>query len=381
MSDSYHPLYQTIYEDIVNKIKSNQLQPGDKLPTEFEMMDQYDVSRITASRALQELARSGYVVRYRSKGTFVLEHKQAQPASLASPAGTADSNNIAFVMPFSAGIIPQMLSAMQHAAQKNNFVLSIFNSEKSVEKERKILSQLADMPLAGVICQPIESFYNVSYYAPFVLRKTPLLSLDKTIPYAGVPCIKSDNYKCAYKMTQYLIDKGHTRIAFYTHTLKDENEKQRFLGYLNALIDNNILPNSEYFFEIEKDNCPQDMMPEDSSVFHTIIYEQLQKMMALSPPPTALFCAFDLIAAYVQQQASRLEIAIPDTLSVVGFDNLSLCDHLQVPLTSVAQDYKAIGTKAIELIFRQIVGKSVETSCLIDGEVVERNSVKDLRGE
>ena len=55
MSKAYHPLYQTIYDDIINDIKNNRLKPGDKLPTEFEMIDNYGVSRITVSRALQEL--------------------------------------------------------------------------------------------------------------------------------------------------------------------------------------------------------------------------------------------------------------------------------------------------------------------------------------
>lgn len=375
MSHISQPLYQTIYDDIIAKIEKKDLAPGDRLPTEFEMVEQYGVSRITVSRALQELVKNGYVTRYRSKGSFVADRKAILPYSSAS---SARSNTLAFVMPFSSGIVPQMMFAMQHAAQKKNFILSIFNSEKSLEKERSILTQLAELPLAGVICYPIESYENLSYYAPFILRGIPLVSIDKTIPFSGVPCVKSDNFHCAYKIVQYLIEKGHTRIAFYTHTMKDENEKQRFLGYLNALIDNGISPNNIYSMEIEKGSDPQYMLHENNQELHTKIASQLKQMMSLDQPPTALFCAFDLIAAYVQQQISRLGISIPDELSVVGFDNLPLCDHLQVPLTSMAQDFNAIGNKAIELISRRIAGEPVESCYLFDGQVVERSSVKDL---
>ena len=116
MNNAYHPLYQTIYDDIIKQIKNNQLEPGDKLPTEFEMIDHYGVSRITVSRALQELARNGFIIRYRSKGSFVSEQKPKTSSYTTNSFPT--SNNLAFVMPVSNGTIPQMLFAMQHAAQK-----------------------------------------------------------------------------------------------------------------------------------------------------------------------------------------------------------------------------------------------------------------------
>lgn len=375
MGNTYKPLYQTIYKDISNDIHNGVLLPGDKLDTEFEMMEKYGVSRITVSRALQELVRDGFVTRYRSKGSFVKE--QNHHAENNKPEQGV-SSTIAFVMPFSTGTVPQLLFAMQHAAQKQNLLLSIFNSEKNLEQERDILKRLAELPFAGIIFYPIESYDNLSYFSPFILRNTPLVSIDKTIPYADVPCIKCDNYLCAYKMTQYLIDKGHTNIAFYAHTLKDENEKQRFLGYLNALVDNGISPNSDFFLELEKDCQPQNMMPESNSILNETVKSQLQQMFLLKERPTALFCAFDLIAAYIQQQAGHLGISIPDDLSVVGFDNLPVCDHLQVPLTSVAQDFVSIGNKAVELISQKINGERTDSCYMFDGNIIERSSVKDI---
>ena len=185
MSNINQPLYQAIYDDIIAKIKNNDLAPGDRLPTEFELIEQYGVSRITVSRALQELVKNGYVTRYRSKGSFVADRKAVSSYPSVS---SRQTNTLAFVMPFSSGVVPQMMFAMQHAAQKKGYILSIFNSEKSLEKERDILMQLTGLSLAGVICYPIESYENLSYYSPFILRGTPLVAIDKTIPFTGVPC-------------------------------------------------------------------------------------------------------------------------------------------------------------------------------------------------
>lgn len=65
------PMYQRIKEDILHRIDSNLLLPGDRLPTERELMQQYHVSRITVSKALGELKKEGRVERFPNKGTFV----------------------------------------------------------------------------------------------------------------------------------------------------------------------------------------------------------------------------------------------------------------------------------------------------------------------
>ena len=54
------PMYQRIKEDILHQIKTNLLSPGDRLPTEYQLMDHYQVSRITVSKALSELKSEGF---------------------------------------------------------------------------------------------------------------------------------------------------------------------------------------------------------------------------------------------------------------------------------------------------------------------------------
>lgn len=65
------PKYQQIRADLEARIRSGELPPGAKLPTEVELQEQYGVSRATAQRTLDDLARAGLVVRYRRRGTFV----------------------------------------------------------------------------------------------------------------------------------------------------------------------------------------------------------------------------------------------------------------------------------------------------------------------
>jgi len=67
------PKYYIISSEIIERIRSGQLKPGMKIPSENEIIRQYDVSNTTARRSLQEIEAAGWGVRVKGKGTFVRE--------------------------------------------------------------------------------------------------------------------------------------------------------------------------------------------------------------------------------------------------------------------------------------------------------------------
>jgi GntR family transcriptional regulator len=73
------PLYHQIFSILRDRIVGGELTHGNQLPTEFELADAFEVSRITAKRALDELAAEGLVERRRGRGTHVIHRHQAKP--------------------------------------------------------------------------------------------------------------------------------------------------------------------------------------------------------------------------------------------------------------------------------------------------------------
>ncbi len=74
-SDLHTPMYFRIQMDIIEKIKQGLLKPGQQLPTEAELAQEYQVSRITAKRALDELVHQGRAFRQQGRGTFVAQSR------------------------------------------------------------------------------------------------------------------------------------------------------------------------------------------------------------------------------------------------------------------------------------------------------------------
>lgn len=88
------PLYVKIKDYIKENIKSGKLQPGDRVPTEKELSDIFDVSRITASTAIRDLVKEGVVYRIQGKGTFISQKKEENIQNHSAFGFEADDNSL-----------------------------------------------------------------------------------------------------------------------------------------------------------------------------------------------------------------------------------------------------------------------------------------------
>lgn len=75
MADTEAPLHLQLRRSILGRIQRGELQVGDKMPGELDLMALHSVSRITVRRAMSDLASDGYIVRQRGRGSFVAEPK------------------------------------------------------------------------------------------------------------------------------------------------------------------------------------------------------------------------------------------------------------------------------------------------------------------
>lgn len=86
------PLYKKIYQELKKDILTGVYQEETQVPTELELSEKYDVSRITSKRALMELETEGLIYRVRGKGSFVKKRQEV--------AQQEKNNTLLFVMPF-----------------------------------------------------------------------------------------------------------------------------------------------------------------------------------------------------------------------------------------------------------------------------------------
>ena len=164
----------------------------------------------------------------------------------------------------------------------------------------------------------------------------------------------NDRESCA-KMTEQLAGLGHARIGFIVGNPDHAAVADRFQGYRDGL--------RKCGLTLDRKLVAQGYNSYDSGV------ECARKLLQLPAPkrPTAIFASNDEMAAGVLAVAHGLGLAIPEDLSVVGFDDVPLASQVWPALTTIRQPIPAMAAQAAELLLRQLRGEPYDHS----GHVVE----------
>jgi LacI family transcriptional regulator len=196
-------------------------------------------------------------------------------------------------------------------------------------------------------------------------RNTPLVLVDAYSSGNFYDSVVSDNFNGAYQAVTYLIQKGHRHIAMVGSLPQSyPSIKDRRRGYTQALEDNNI--QKKYFA--------------DSHWTKKEAYAAALNLLKNQPQITALFCANDDSAIGVLHAAHELNRFVPDDLSIVGFDDINLAQHVVPALTTMHVDKGTMGQLAVQLLANRVENpEGTGVTATIRPRLIERKSVKNLK--
>jgi GntR family transcriptional regulator, arabinose operon transcriptional repressor len=390
VDDEKQPMYHRILEELRARILGGDLSPGDRIPTEKELMASYATSRITASRAVNELEALGYLVRLKAKGSFVTPRSHWRDGTRSSQASVPRAS-IAFVMPAPAGKISieiEILHGAELECRDRGYTLEVRSvagiTTDDVERrriEKGIIADALGDGSAGVIIYPCSSLDSPEVYNRMACRGFPFVLLDRKVFGVDAPLVSSDNKEGSRMAVAHLAGLGHERIAFVSgNTFESSSRGERFAGYVQGMNDAALKIFDEYIvhnlFPYAYRNAYYAELEERNQVLREAIKSMLDRFLALPSPPTAIATSNDYIALNVMNVAAAMGIDIPGTFSLSGFDGLSVRSYFTPSLMTVAQDFEGMGRAAVALLDRCIRnpgGKTEEIRLpvhLVDGESV-----------
>ncbi len=232
------------------------------------------------------------------------------------------------------------------------------------EQEQQMPRLLEEQKIDGMI---IIGLVNEKYLT-FLEEKSevPMLYLDFYDKRQQCDAVITDNYYGMYKMTNYLFDMGHTRIAYVGNLLSTSSITDRFFGYSKSLLEHgqNVRPDW-----IINDRDEEEEMSKEQYVI------TLPKEM-----PTAFACNCDLAASKLIKRLRQEGYRVPEDVSVVGFDNYlfpGLCD---IGITTYEVDTKEMARKSIKNMIHKISGDSYKRGIsIVEGHPVYKESVGVVR--
>ena len=201
---------------------------------------------------------------------------------------------------------------------------------------------------------------------PFSALDIPLVILDNSFPSLNYDAISIDNTLGAWRAVHYLIECGHTRIGYLHSSVEIRNFRERYSGYLSA--------------------CRS--LPEDAAA------DSARRIIPVSPSsegaaedmakyldsdqllPTAFFADNDRIAAGCCTTLLKYGYRIPDNISIIGFDDSSISEVLNPPLTTMRVQKQRMGALAVERLNTLIQNAPPERIHIaIAPEILVRQSV------
>lgn len=195
----------------------------------------------------------------------------------------------------------------------------------------------------------------------FKASNTPFVRISPTLNKSICPYVETNDREAAYDMTCELIAQGHKRIGFIKGHPDHLAVTHRYEGYIAALEENRI--------ELDQSLVAQGFNSFESGE------EAGRELLAQTPRPTAIFAANDDMAAGVMMVAHQMGLAIPEQLSVAGFDDTPVAHQIWPSLTTVRQPIQAMAKKATELLLKQLRGKDVKLpASMLSSNLIRRDS-------
>ena len=156
----------------------------------------------------------------------------------------------------------------------------------------------------------------------------------------GVPFIDVDNETGARLATKHLIGLGHTRIAHIGGRRTHADAIVRRDVFLRTMENAGL-------------HVPESYLPEGSYEW-TRVPSIIRAVLTHPIRPTAIFAGNDILAVECLKEARLLGLRVPEDLSIVGFDDLPIAQHVSPPLTTICQPLTEIGSMGMELLVQRI---------------------------
>jgi LacI family transcriptional regulator len=201
-------------------------------------------------------------------------------------------------------------------------------------------------------------------------RGIPVVLVDNWLPNLHVDCVVTDNRGGIIQLVNYLVSQWHERIGFIGGPLSHSSLQERYEAYQAALVANGIQPNSDWCW---LHTAPGPQVSKGK--------EGIEALLERGLPVTAVITDNDNTALGVLHGCGAAGIRVPEDLSLVGFDNVELSEHVNPPLTTVHIHKHHMGKIAARRLHELIQGEDAHVPLRIrlGTELVIRASVQQLQ--
>jgi len=316
------------------------------------------------------------VSKYLNGGNVMPENRAALEAAvresgyrtntLAKALKTRCSMTVGVLIPrFNNVFYSTLVSELETELSQRGYSTIVCAYHDDAELELQKLDFLINKSVDGIIMTPL----GAASRCPKLLRELdkPVVMVDRAC--AGISCdmVLSDNYNAAAEAVRYLARHGHRKIGIVAGPEGVYTADERMAGYQAAIT------------ELELENSPSLIRRGNYSIDSG--NRCLLEFLDMAERPTGVIITnYEMTIGGVIALESR-KIAVPEELSLIGFDNLELAQVIKPPLTMVVQQTEAMARASVEMLLRRLANPSDKSFSTkkFPTELVVRESIKTIK--
>ncbi len=360
----------TKHEELTEVLRelAGRLQPGEKFPTQGDLMRQYHVSDTTVLRSLDELRRDGWIVRKQGSGTFVAPRP---PAEVTKEKNARRTGLVAVMTrPSISPLFYDMIQGVEAALFNSGLapVLIVDASREARIARARTCFEHGDV--IGAI------HVGSDHLSDLGAMPTVLMGETENGDHGQVSL---DNTQAGRMVAEYLWDLNHREAV----VVSIGHEKPHASEGVDALRVRHFratwqkrgghLPDARIVTH------PFLLRLDDQKRAVEIMRGYLEPIFAEPNSPTALFALHDEMAAVAIRALAQMGLTVPGDVSVIGFnDSGTLAAYFQPALTTVRTPSTALGTLAVHLLQEMRRVGSAPRSLRLPPEIVVRESAAPL---
>jgi len=333
-----------------------------KKPTIKDVAKKAGVSIATVSRVINKASNVNDVMRQRV--IKAIDELNYTPNRIARGLKKKNTNTIGVIVPnISNPFFMNIVKNIENIIQEHGYTIIIGSTEDRGKKELNYIQLFSEKQVDGIIVASTGK--NEKELDKLNNSGLPIIFIDRRPANKNFSAIYVNKKQATNKLVEYLISKGHKRIALVTGPKEIMTNFDRYVGFLEAFYNHDLEPNHDHI-----------KFKEFTSSFGK---RALKSLWELEESPTAIISGSSLITKGILIEANLLNIHIPDDLSLVSYGNIDMSELIKPKITYAREMADEIGRKTGEVLLESLdlQDKTLE-ELSIKTEIIKQNSVKSL---
>jgi len=331
-----------------------------------EIAKSLDLSPATVSRVLNGKAEDGRISRETQDRVWAaVEARGVLRNAMARSLKISRTQTFGLLIPdISNPFFAAIAQSIVRSSRSHGYSVLLCDNEEDEAVEQRQLRILEERRVDGIIAAPVGN--RCEHWLGLQSRGMPLCLVDRWFPDSQIPFVTSDNETGARLAILHLLEMGHRRIGILQGNPHTTTNTERLKGCRDTI--SSVSGGCETLLIAGED------FGEKSG------YSAAMELLKMPARPTALFAFSNMICLGAMKAAAELNLKLPESLSMVAFDEQVHSAFMQPPLTTISQDRERIGSAAVEQLLAVLSGQRVAFETRIPTRLIPRASVKAVDG-